>query len=295
MTMDGARLFELRRKDETAPGYLARVMAAGDTVTTPCGDGEMLWHVFGDGPPLMLVHGGYGGWAHWLRNIPVLAGHFRLLLPDLPGHGESAMPPEPISGRGIASIVAAGLDRLLPLGASCDIAGFSFGGIVSGCVAEQMGDRIKNLVICGSNGLGLPRSRLSGFKHWRDVRDPEELADAHRTNLAILMFADPANIDDIAVHIQSINTPNARIKSRFIAETGVLAEALPKVTARLAGIWGERDSYAAAYMDTRRDLFQKIQPGCPFHVIKDAGHWVIYEYADEFNATLLRVLGGGDA
>jgi pimeloyl-ACP methyl ester carboxylesterase len=293
--MDMELLQAPRRADETAAAYLARVTAAGDTVGTPCGDGDMVWHVFGDGPPLMLVHGGYGGWAHWIRNIPVLATRFRLMLPDLPGHGESAMPPEPISGRGLAEVVADGLDRLLPAGAPCKIAGFSFGGIVSGCVAERMGDRIEQLVICGSNGLGLPRTRLTGFKHWRNATDPEELAEAHRNNLAILMFADPARIDDLAVYIQSINTPNARIKSRLIAETDVLAEALPNVTARLAGIWGERDSYAAAYMDTRRDLFRSIQPGCPFHVIEGAGHWVIYEAADAFNALLLDLLGAGDA
>lgn len=289
--METKMLFAPRGKGEAAPDYLARVTAAGETVTTPCGDGEMVWHVFGDGPPLMLVHGGYGGWTHWVRNIPVLARHFRLLLPDLPGHGDSAMPPEPISGHGLAAVVAEGLDRLLPAGASSKVAGFSFGGIISGCVAEQMGDRIEQLVICGSNGLGLPRTYLSGFKHWRDVAGPDELAAAHRTNLAILMFADPANIDDLAVHIQSVNTPNARIKSRLIAFTDVLAAALPNVKARLAGIWGERDSYAAAHMDTRRDLFQRLQPGCPFHVIAGAGHWVIYEAADAFNATLLDVLG----
>lgn len=287
-------IFEPRGKSESAPEYLARVTAAGETVTTPCGDGEMVWHVYGDGPPLMLVHGGSGGWAHWIRNIPELAKHFRLLLPDLPGHGDSAMPPEPISGHGLAAIVAAGLDRLLPPGALCDIAGFSFGGIVSGCVAEQMGDRVRNLVICGSNGLGLPRTQLSGFKHWRGISDPDELADAHRTNLAILMFADPDNIDDLAIHIQSVNTPKSRIKSRLIAVTDVLGAALPNVKARLSGIWGEHDSYAEAYMDTRRDLFESVQPGCAFHVIKDAGHWGIYEDADAFNATLMDVLGVAD-
>jgi len=293
--MNRGMIFEPRGATESAPDFLARVTAAGDTVTTPCGDGEMTWHVYGEGRSLMLVHGGYGGWAHWIRNIPVLAKHFRLLLPDLPGHGDSAMPPEPISGHGIGAVVAQGLDLLLPAGAPCDIAGFSFGGIISGCVAEQMGDRIDNLVICGSNGLGLPRTRLSGFKHWRDVSSPEELADAHRTNLAILMFADAGKIDDLAIHIQSVNTPKARIKSRLIAVTDVLGAALPNVKARLSGIWGERDSYAAAYMDTRRDLFESIQPGCAFHVIEGAGHWVLYEDADAFNATLLSVLGVEDA
>jgi 2-hydroxy-6-oxonona-2,4-dienedioate hydrolase len=211
------------------------------------------------------------------------------------GLGGAAMPPEPITGPGIASIVAAGLTRLLPAGATCDIAGFSFGGIMSGCVAAQLGHRVRNLVICGSNGLGLPRSRLTGFQDWRGVTDPAALAQAHRTNLAILMFADPANIDDLAIHIQSVNTPNARIKSRLIAVTDVLAKALPSVTARLSGIWGELDSYAHAYMEERKQLFRSIQPACEFHVLEGAGHWVMYEDTDRFNATLLGVLQGRSA
>lgn len=285
-----------RRNQESPADYLVRVEAAGERVTTPCGDdGEMVWRIFGDGPPLMLVHGGHGAWAHWIRNIPFLARHFRLLLPDLPGHGGSAMPPEPITGPGIAAIVADGLTRLIPPGATCDIAGFSFGGIMSGCVAAQLGGRVGNLVICGSNGLGLPRSKLAGFQHWRGVTDPAALADAHRTNLGILMFADPAKIDDLAIHIQSVNTPNARIKSRLIAVTDILAQALPQVKARLTGIWGERDGYAHAYMEERKQLFRSIQPGCEFHVISGAGHWVLYEDADRFNAALLGVLQGKGA
>jgi 2-hydroxy-6-oxonona-2,4-dienedioate hydrolase len=286
---------EPRRDQESPAAYLARVEAAGERVTTPCGDGEMVWRVFGDGPPLMLVHGGHGAWGHWIRNIPYLARRRRLLVPDLPGHGASDMPPEPVTGHGIAAIVADGLTRLVPRDATCDVAGFSFGGIMSGCVAAQLGDRIRNLVICGSNGLGLPRSKLDGFQHWRGVTDPAALAEAHRTNLAILMFADAAKIDDLAIHIQSVNTPNARVKSRLIAVTDILAQALPKVTARLAGIWGERDGYAHAHMEERKQLFRSIQPGCAFHVLPGAGHWVLYEDADRFNATLSAVLDGKDA
>jgi pimeloyl-ACP methyl ester carboxylesterase len=290
--MDGGMLFEARRGGETPADYLARVAASGKVMTTPCGDGEMVWQVFGDGPPLMLVHGGFGAWSHWVRNIPVLARHYRLFVPDLPGHGRSAMPPEPITGHSLAAIVAKGLTQLIPAGAQCDIAGFSFGGIMSGCVAAQLGDRVRNLVICGSNGLGLPRSKLAGFQHWRGVTGPAALAEAHRTNLAILMFADAAKIDDLAVHIQTVNTPHARIKSRLIAVTDVLAKALPDVKARLTGIWGELDGYARLYMDERRQLFRSVQPDCGFHVLEGAGHWVIYEAADRFNTTLLGVLQG---
>ena len=60
---------------------------------TPCGDGSMVWHIWdtsgGIAPVLALFHGGAGSWRHWAHNIPELSQHYRLLVPDLPGLGES--------------------------------------------------------------------------------------------------------------------------------------------------------------------------------------------------------------
>jgi len=279
------------RPGETPAACIDRIRADGERRTTPCGDGDVVWHVFGEGPALVLIHGGSGSWNHWIRNIPVLARHFRLYLPDLPGHGESAMAPGDVSGPNVAAPLAEGLDELLASGETYSVAGFSFGGIIGGCLSAREKDRVENLVVCGSNGLGLDRAPLSGFKHWRGVEDPAELADAHRTNLGILMLADPASVDELAVHMQALNVPRARMKSRLIAVTDVLRDKLPQVTARLHGIWGARDAYAAPYMQERIALFRSIQPGCEFRVIPGAGHWVMYEQAAAFNANLLDVLG----
>lgn len=268
-----------------------RIAKTARVERTPCGDGEVVWHLFGEGPALVLIHGGSGSWNHWIRNIPVLAQHFRLYLPDLPGHGESAMPPGAVSGPNVAAPLAEGLDALLPPGATYSVAGFSFGGIIGGCLSAREKDRVDNLVVCGSNGLGLNRAQLSGFKHWRGVENPAELADAHRTNLGILMLADPNSIDDLAIHMQALNVPRARMKSRMIAVTDTLRDMLPQVTARLHGIWGARDAYAAPYMQERIALFRSIQPDCEFRVVPGAGHWVMYEQAAAFNANLLDVLG----
>ena len=83
---------------ESPEACVDRILADAERRTTPCGDGEVVWRLFGAGPPLVLIHGGSGSWNHWIRNIPELARHHRLLLPDLPGHSGSAMPP----GEGLA-------------------------------------------------------------------------------------------------------------------------------------------------------------------------------------------------
>ena len=56
---------------------------------TPCGDGTMVWHTWGAGAPLVMLHGGSGSWAHWLRNIGTVVAAGRMAcVPDLPGFGE---------------------------------------------------------------------------------------------------------------------------------------------------------------------------------------------------------------
>lgn len=56
--------------------------------------GGLTWHVqeAGAGPPLLLVHG-TGAATHSFRDLlPLLARDFRVLAPDLPGHGFTGMP-----------------------------------------------------------------------------------------------------------------------------------------------------------------------------------------------------------
>src|SRR5215470_18848752 len=101
------------------------VAAEAQRIETPCGDGTMAWRVWGGGPPLVLFHGGYGSWMHWVRNVLPLARRFTVIAPDLPGLGESATPPEPWTAQGLASIVVAGLDIVLPKDEKPHLAGFS--------------------------------------------------------------------------------------------------------------------------------------------------------------------------
>src|SRR5258708_7389942 len=124
---------------------------------TPGGGGGMGWRCGGNGPPLVLLHGGYGSWMHWIRNVLPLSRQFRVIAADLPGLGESATPPEPWTAEGLAAIIAEGLDIVLPRGARMHLAGFSFGGVIGGNVAAQLGERVRSFTVVGSNGLGLER------------------------------------------------------------------------------------------------------------------------------------------
>ena len=265
------------------------VAAEAQRIETPCGGGAMVWRVWGSGPPLVLFHGGYGSWTHWIRNVLALARGFTVIAPDLPGLGESATPPEPHTAESLAAIIVEGLEIVLAREATPHIAGFSFGGVLGGHVAAQLGDRLRGFTIVGSNGLGLVRQPTDLQPVLAGAAEADTLAVA-RHNLGALMIADPAKIDELAIYIQSRNAPRARVKSRRFSRADTLARALPHIKARLDGIWGERDATAYPHLDERARVLRSAQPGARFEVIAGAGHWAQYEGADRFNSLLAEVV-----
>jgi len=276
---------------EQTVALVAGIAAEAQRVETPCGDGSLVWRIWGSGPPLVLLHGGYGSWSHWVRNVIPLSRRFTVIACDMPGLGESATPPEPWTADGLAAIVVAGLDIVLPKGAAPHLAGFSFGGVIGGVVAAQLGDRLKGFTVVGSNGLGLERSPTPLERVKPDATEEEEFA-THRYNLNQLMIFNPDKIDELALYLQKTNHARARMRSRRFSRSGALIEALPKIKARLDGIWGERDATAYPHVAERRRLLQSVQPGARFTVIPGAGHWVQFEEADAFNRVIGEYLSG---
>lgn len=89
-----------------------------------------------DGEPLLLLHGVHLNADFFARSIcPHLASHYRLIAPDLRGHGRSLRSDEPYTLANYARDVIA-LHRQL-IGAPCHLLGFSLGGNVAltACVA----------------------------------------------------------------------------------------------------------------------------------------------------------------
>ncbi len=257
---------------------------------TPCGDGHMVWRSWGKGDPLVLMHGGYGSWIHWVRCIEPLSKRYRLLVPDLPGMGDSEVPPEPHTAEGLAQVCVTGLNQILEPGERPHIAGFSFGSILSGYSAAFLGERARSYTMIGAGGLGLPRVAGIDLRPRRRHMIEQQKLDVHRHNLAELMLADPDAIDELAMHMQVTNTGRARTKSRPISGTDTLARKLPDIIAPIAGIWGALDATAIPRIDMRRDMLRRVQPDAEFHVIPKAGHWVMYEATDAFVETLTGIL-----
>jgi pimeloyl-ACP methyl ester carboxylesterase len=274
--------------DKGPAAFLDRLEQSAARVETPCGDGVMVWRWWGDGPVLVLLHGGAGSWRHWAHNIDDLSRDYRLVVPDLPGLGESAMLPEPQTAETVAAILADGIDRILGSDVTYDLVGFSFGGTAAGCLAARHGSRVRSLTLVCSGGVGPSASQVELLK----VRhlEGEARVAAHRTNLNRLMIADPAKIDALALLIQDWNTRHSRLKTPDLSRSGALRTALEAVHVPVNGIWGGLDPPAAPRAQEREAALRALRPEVNFRMIEGAGHWVAYEAAEEFNATLREML-----
>lgn len=263
---------------------------AARRVETPCGAGRMVWRIWNEaaGSPLLLLHGGNGSWRHWVRQIPHFAATRCVIAPDLPGLGESADAPAPADPPTIARVVVAGLREIVADTASLDLAGFSFGANIGGHVAVELGRALRSLIIIGAGALGVARGETPLMKV-RDKEGAERIA-AHRHNLAALMIADPARIDDLALTIQDWNTVHARTRSRGFTHTPMLRDALLRSPAPLGAIWGGADQVAAPNLQDRLDALAAARPDAVREVIPAAGHWVMYEAPEACNAALSRLL-----
>lgn len=268
----------------------AHVAGLARRVETPCGDGGLAWHIWGEGPPLVLLHGGYGSWSHWIRNVLPLSRDRQVLAVDLPGLGGSATPPAPDDPEAMAAIIVDGLRLLLPADSAIDLVGFSFGGVLGGAVAVRLGAALRRFVIVGSNGLGLPRAPMAPIGSWRRETDRAARLAVHLRTLEVLMLADATRIDPLALHLQEANAEAGRVRSPEISRTDLLRRSLPALRGRLAAIWGEQDNVARGALAARQAVLREADPAIPFHVIPAAGHWVSYEAAPAFNTLLPELL-----
>jgi 2-hydroxy-6-oxonona-2,4-dienedioate hydrolase len=295
----GAQLLSLAR------AQAARIETMGRRLESQVDGCRVAWRCWGSGPAVVLLHGGSGGWNHWIRNVEAIAAHgFTVLAPDMPGYGDSGDAPQPHGTASLASVMMHGLrnsaarpEALLRQDAPLIIVGFSFGGAVAVQWARQEGRRLAGLVLVGAMGLGGGRDRGVRMQAWKDVEDPQQFLAIQRHNLGALMFHDQRRIDDLALGLHLRNTAMTRFVSKWISRSDEALAVLPELDAPLHGIWGEHDVTAPGGPVQRELSLRSVSPGSGFDIIEEAGHWVQYEQADHFNqrirAALTRIVQRG--
>ena len=269
-----------------------RLKAASRQARTPCGSGSVVWRIWGDGgEPVLLLHGGSGSWFHWARNISALvgAGH-TVYVPDLPGFGESSVPPVGFDADAHTEWILSGLAQLLGASADYDVVGFSFGSMVATFVAVQNPSRVRRLVLVGAPALTTVAGPRVELQSWRSLPPGPQVRKALRHNLRAIMFARDESLEDFVVDIYGADAQQDRIPNRQLYKTDILLRQMPKLRCPVWGIWGAQDALHLGCIEaamaglSQAPLFQVMT------LIPHAGHWVQFESPERFNHILLQAL-----
>jgi 2-hydroxy-6-oxonona-2,4-dienedioate hydrolase len=240
----------------------------------------------GAGPAFVLLHGGAGSSAHWVRNMDALADKFRVVAFDLPGYGDSPDVPKSITTDDYIALVRHAVLAAAPDG--CHLAGFSFGGAVAARVAAQLGHRIIRLSLLGTGGFGVPVGRVIPLAKTSGAgTGPQARRDVAAANLGQWMLSSAPAAEDPVVDMQLANIDRARFDSRRISHMSTLLDDLTHITAPIQLIWGTSDKLAHPSIQSRLDSCREVRPDISVALVPDGGHWIQYEQADAVNRLLM--------
>lgn len=253
------------------------------------GGRTMAWRRFGDGPPLVLIHGGHGCWLHWARNIEALAQRFTVLLPDLPGFGDSDSLAEP-TFENLVEATAAALDVLIGAHTPFALAGFSFGGLVAAGLAARR-PSVSRLLLIGPAGHGGARRERARLQDWRiplEQGDASGFVECMRHNLWAHMLNDAQQIDALALNIHIQSCAATRFHSKQISRSARLADEMSRIACDVFLIWGEHD--VTVCLPDIGGIFSNPSVRAT-QIVPDSGHWVQFECAELINRQVLAWLG----
>lgn len=240
----------------------------------------------GSGPTLVLLHGAGDQAGTWARVAPALVGRFRLVIPDLAGHGDSAPADGPIE----LGTVLAGVEAVLEArcaGEPPTLVGNSLGAWVAFLVAHGRPDGVARVVAV--NG-GPVQGESTGVNIV-----PADREEARRTMAALTGPKTPMVPDFVLDDV--VRQARVGPLHRFAQTAGTMSKylldgRLGEVTVPVELLWGDADGLMT--LDYARRVQTEL-PDARLHRIAGCGHVPQRECPVEFVEALLKALAkGGD-
>lgn len=238
------------------------------------------------GPPLLLLHGSHGDWRHWADNLPALARHHRVIVPDMPGFGESSSLPDSPGPTDLAAALAEFIDTLaLP---PLTLVGFSFGCLIATTLAQVAPQHIGRLMLVHPPGIGSggeQGAKIAAASSEVSRRDGRPAG--MRETLSRLMLADASKIDDATVEQGLSMVSLSRLRTTEMSRSANLLPALASLPQPLHVLLGDRDPYHAHDLDGRRARLAQARGGDCVTLVSGAAHWLQKDKPREFEELLL--------
>ena len=195
------------------------------------------YFVGGCGPTLVLIHGFSDQAGTWADTVAMLRRAWRVIVLDLPGHGESSPPPSPYANdlEGQYQGLARTLELLVPSHERVTLVGNSMGGGMALLHALRCPQQVEQLVLINSAGLRHPVDRSLLMPTRRDMM---------HAKVAALMGSErtPKLPGPLLDALMALNSGfMEELFERLSADDSFEDSALSQIQAPATLIWGQQD------------------------------------------------------
>jgi 3-oxoadipate enol-lactonase len=256
------------------------------------GDAEIVYWVLGDGPPVVLLHPFPANHEFWLPVAESLSTRFRVILPDLRGHGESDGGEGPATMEKHAADIAHVMDDA-DVGRA-PLIGVSIGGYALFEFWRRHRGRVSALGLCNTkapaDNAEARAGRLQaandvlerGTEQFFETMIPRLLGKTTRENR-------PDLIEGVLRMMRKMSPQDIAQVQRGMAERPDSVETLKSINIPTLLITGEEDIMTGV---NEAELMHQHIAGSLMRVIPKAGHYSPWEQPEEATRILRQFLDG---
>jgi len=241
------------------------------------GDAEIFYEVLGSGPPVILLHPFPANHDLWKPVALDLVSHYRVILPDLRGHGDSGIGEGPATMAKHAADIARVLDHE-DVGRA-PFAGVSIGGYVLFEFWRKHRGRVEALVLCNTKAQAdTAEARVSRLQAAADVleRGTEPFFQSMIPKLMgkTSLSTRPDLVEGALRMMRKMSPEDVASVQRGMAERTDSVETLKTINVPTLIVTGDEDILAGM---AEADLMRQNISGSQMRMVTKAGHYSPWE------------------
>jgi len=231
---------------------------------------DIYYEVYGEGDPVLFIHGGLANGDYWVNVIPAITdAGYQAIVMDSRGHGRSSFDETLISYEVMANDVLGLMDHLDI--DKFDLVGWSDGGIIGLELAIHHPERLKKVVAYGANF------------------DPTGVRLDINENTYWNAFVERASEDyqRLSPHPERWDEFLGNISNMWATEPNYTEEQLRSITTPFLILDGAKEE---AIDLNQTKLMALLVPGAELVIMPDTGHFAAFEQPEEFARIVLDYL-----
>jgi 3-oxoadipate enol-lactonase len=254
------------------------------------GDTDIFYEVLGGGPPVVLLHPFPANHDLWKPAVQAVVSRYRVILPDLRGHGDSGVGEGPATMEKHAADLARVLDHE-EVGRA-PFVGVSIGGYVLFEFWRKYRARVEALVLCNTKAQAdTPEARAARVQAATDVteRGTEPFFESMLPKLLgkTTYTGRPDLVEGALRMMRKMSPEHVAMVQRGMAERQDSVETLKTINVPTMLVTGDEDILTGK---AEADLMRQHIPGSQLKVIAKAGHYSPWEQPEEVGKLLRQFL-----